>query len=57
MTRHSAASIGRLHELGTLEPGKLADIVLINGNPLENTTDLLNISVVIKNGEIVADHR
>ncbi len=57
MTRHSATSIGRLHELGTLEPGKLADIVLIDGNPLENTADLLNISVVIKNGEVVADHR
>jgi len=57
MTRHSAASIGRLHELGTLEPGKFADIVLIDGNPLENTADLLNISVVIKNGEVVADHR
>jgi len=57
MTRHSAASIGRLHELGTLEPGKFADIILIDGNPLENTADLLNVSVVIKNGKIVADHR
>ena len=57
MTRHAAASIGQLDELGTLEPGKRADIVLIDGNPLKNTADLLNISVVIKNGEIVADHR
>ena len=43
--------------LGTLEPGQLADMVIVNGNPLEDITVLQNpdnIPVVIKDGQIYA---
>ena len=44
-------------DLGTLEPGKVADIVLIDGNPLTNLNDLLKVLVTIKDGRIVSDAR
>jgi imidazolonepropionase-like amidohydrolase len=44
-------------DIGTLEPGKVADIVLIDGNPLTNLNDLLDVIVTIKDGRIVADSR
>jgi imidazolonepropionase-like amidohydrolase len=44
-------------DIGTLEPGKVADIVLIDGNPLTNINDLLKVMVTIKDGRIVSDAR
>jgi imidazolonepropionase-like amidohydrolase len=44
-------------DIGTLEPGKVADIVLIDGNPLTNINDLLKVMVTIKDGRIVSDSR
>ena len=44
-------------DFGTLEPGKVADIVLIDGNPLTNLSDLLKVMVTIKDGRIVSDAR
>jgi imidazolonepropionase-like amidohydrolase len=57
MTRNAAATVGRSKEIGTLEPGKLADIVILDGNPLEDIDHLLNVKLVIKGGEIVLDKR
>jgi imidazolonepropionase-like amidohydrolase len=44
-------------DIGTLEPGKVADIVLIDGNPLTNINDLLKVWVTIQNGRVVSDAR
>ena len=44
-------------DLGTLEAGKLADIVIIDGDPLADISNLLNVAVVVKGGKIVVDHR
>ncbi len=39
-------------EAGTLEPGKLADIVAVRGNPLENIAVLRQIDFVMKSGRV-----
>jgi imidazolonepropionase-like amidohydrolase len=57
MTRNAAASVLRSDEIGTLEPGKMADMVILDGDPLTDIEDLLNVSVVIKGGEVVVDKR
>jgi imidazolonepropionase-like amidohydrolase len=57
MGPNTAAFIDMSDSLGTLEPGKLADIVLIDGNPLDLIYNVLNVRVTIKGGRIVADHR
>ncbi len=44
-------------DIGTLEAGQVADIVLIDGNPLTNINDLLKVWVTIKDGRIVSDAR
>jgi imidazolonepropionase-like amidohydrolase len=56
MTVNAAAAIGRSKDLGTLEAGKLADLVILNGDPLTNIEDLLKVKMVIKGGDIVVDH-
>jgi imidazolonepropionase-like amidohydrolase len=57
MTHNSAVAIGMEDELGTLEPGKIADMVLLDGNPAEDIFDLLKVDVVIKGGSVVVDER
>jgi imidazolonepropionase-like amidohydrolase len=44
-------------DIGTLEPGQVADIVLIDGNPLTDINDLLKVWVTVKDGRIVSDAR
>lgn len=57
MGPNSAAFVERGREIGTLEPGKLADIVVLGGNPLEGYWHLLDARIVIKGGEVVVDKR
>ena len=57
MTRNAAAVIRRSKDIGTLESGKLDDVVLLDGDPVANTEDLLKVKVVIKDGQIVTDKR
>ena len=40
-------------KLGTLEPGKLADITVIDGKPDQNLDDLSNVDMVIRDGYVV----
>ena len=54
-TKTAAECLGLDKELGTLEPGKLADLLVVEGNPLEDfglLQDQRRIAVVMKGGEI-----
>lgn len=51
-TKTNAEILGQFEELGTIEPGKLADIIVIDGNPLANIETLDNVNIVIKDGGI-----
>lgn len=57
MGPNTAAFIHMSDQLGTLEQGKLADIVLVAGDPLNGYWNLLRTRVVIKGGVIVSDQR
>lgn len=57
MGPNSADFVDRSGEIGLLAPGFLADIVLIDGDPLVDIHDLLDVQVVIKGGLVVAEHR
>jgi imidazolonepropionase-like amidohydrolase len=52
-TKGHAQALGIDNLLGTLEPGKLADVIIVSGNPLENLSDLRNVEVVMKAGRVV----
>jgi imidazolonepropionase-like amidohydrolase len=53
----AARSVLREAQIGTIEPGKTADLVLVAGNPLTDIHDLLNTVLTIKGGRVVADPR
>lgn len=51
-TKNAAYVCGHANDLGKIEPGKLADIVILEENPLENPSALRKLHAVIKNGKI-----
>jgi imidazolonepropionase-like amidohydrolase len=51
-TNYSAEALGLKDMVGTVERDKIADLIIINGNPLENLDVLKNVIMVIKNGTI-----
>lgn len=57
MGPNSARYINMEDDLGTLEPGKLADIILQAGDPTENIYGMLTNMVTILGGEVLVDKR
>jgi imidazolonepropionase-like amidohydrolase len=50
-TRGAAEFLGREQEFGTVESGKLADLVLLDANPVEEIANTRKIFAVIRNGQ------
>ena len=57
MGPNTADYLGMSDQIGTLEPGKLADVVLQEGNPMEGYWNWLNVKVVVKGGKVAVDKR
>lgn len=55
-SRNAAAHIGRLEILGTLESGKLADLIVVDGDPTADIGAIRNVEVVVKGGEVVVEN-
>ena len=53
-TRHPAECLGKVSELGTIEQDKIADLVLLDQNPLDDITNTKTINAVIANGRLFA---
>lgn len=56
-TRNGAAICGMGEQLGTVEPGKIADLIVVGGNPLEDIHNVRRLQLVIKDGRVVSDKR
>jgi cytosine/adenosine deaminase-related metal-dependent hydrolase len=57
MGPNSARYVGMADQIGTLEAGKLGDIILLDGNPMLNIYEMLKTKVVLKEGRVVVDRR
>jgi len=55
-TIHAAEALGAEDRIGTIEEGKMADLVLINGDPLEDIETLRDVEMVFKEGRLVYKH-
>jgi peptidyl-prolyl cis-trans isomerase A (cyclophilin A) len=52
-TRNIAAAYHKLDQIGTLETGKIADVVVLDADPLQDINNLRRIATVIKDGQVV----
>jgi imidazolonepropionase-like amidohydrolase len=57
LTRDAAVYLGIDDQVGTLESGKVADLVFIDGDPLADLDDLERVRLVIQGGKVVVDRR
>ncbi|HLF31624.1 MAG TPA: amidohydrolase family protein [Xanthomonadales bacterium] len=51
-TIHPARLLGLDHEIGALTPGKRADLIALGGNPLSDTSALLDVRLVMHDGRV-----
>jgi imidazolonepropionase-like amidohydrolase len=54
-TQNAAHVCNLDHELGTLEAGKIADVLIVNGDPLQDIRALTDVRMVIHNGVVIRD--
>jgi imidazolonepropionase-like amidohydrolase len=57
LTKNAAIATGVADETGTLEPGKAADVVMLDGDPVADIFATLKVKLVLRSGKIVADRR
>ncbi|MFC1596842.1 amidohydrolase family protein, partial [Planctomycetota bacterium] len=51
-THDAADHLGLLERLGTVEPGKIADLIIVDGDPLKDMSVLHKVEIVIQRGHI-----
>ncbi len=56
LTKNSAELLDMSDRIGTLEPGKFADIISVKGNPFEDITVLQSVGLVMKAGQPFKNH-
>ena len=56
-TKHGAAICGVGDELGTVEVGKVADLIVVGANPLDDINNVRKLQLVLQNGEVISDKR
>jgi imidazolonepropionase-like amidohydrolase len=56
-TKHGAIVCGAGDDLGTVEAGKLADLIVVRANPLEDINNVRQLQLVLKDGRVVSDKR
>jgi imidazolonepropionase-like amidohydrolase len=56
-TRDAAELCGVGAELGTIQPGRLADLIVVDADPLQDITNLRRLRFVFKEGRLVSDRR
>ncbi|CAM3456291.1 hypothetical protein BOSP111201_05870 [Bordetella sputigena] len=56
-TRSGAELCGVGHERGTVEVGKIADLIVLKDNPLDNINNIRSLQLVIKDGRVISDKR
>ena len=56
-TINSAQLLQQDQQLGQIKSGYFADIIAVDGNPLEDITVMENVSFVMKDGQIYKDNR
>jgi len=54
-TRNAADNVAKASELGTIESGKLADVIAVSGDPLKDIRNTREIKLVIREGEILVN--
>src|SRR5262249_13548987 len=53
VTTNAAEMLGRQDSIGAVEPGKLADLVAVAGDPLADITELERVAFVMKGGQVI----
>jgi len=52
-TSAAAAALGQAESLGTIQPGRIADLVVLGGDPLRSISAIKQVDVVVRGGRVV----
>ena len=52
-TKNGALAAGKLQDFGTLEAGKFADLLILNGDPLADISNIRKLESIMKEGQLI----